>query len=196
MKYRVVGWTDFDSETVDGIDGNSFAERNAIIDEIRKNGYRFTGWDHQEMQTCTPVLNDGKARYYSQRGWGSIMAEAHERVGDYAGYAFGSGSNMPCDEFDPARFTPENDLQETFTVDVEEDIFALAQKKNPFFMEDLPALRMIDRGDTLTLRCKDAQMTVLVTDIDRSRNIRRKDRVYDYVIHSKYKLVVTGLKQS
>ncbi len=194
MKYRVVGWTDFESEEVDGVDGHSFAERNAIIDEIRRKGYRFSGWDHQEMQTCTPVLNDGKARYYSQRGWGSIMAEAHERLGDYAGYAFGSGTNTPCEEFDPAQFIPETDLHEAFTVNVAEDLFALAQRKNPFFLEDLPELRMIDRGDRLTLVCKDRYMTVEIIDIDRSRNIRRKDRVYDYVIHSQYKLTVTYRK--
>jgi hypothetical protein len=190
MRYRVVGWTHFENEEIESVDASSFAESNAIIDEIRRKGYRISGWDHQEMDDCAPVLNDGIARHYSQRGWGALMAEVRGRTGDYAGYAFGSGSKLPCESFDPALFTPETDLEETFAVEVAEDIFALAQKSNRFSMEDLPALRMLAPRDTLTLCCGKRTMTVKVASVDRTRNIRRRDRVYDYVIHSKYKLIV------
>ncbi len=190
MKYRVVGWTHFENGEIRAVDAHSFAENNAIIDEIRKHGYRFSGWDHQETENCTPVLNDGVARHYSQRGWGALMAEALDKTGDYAGYAFGRGSSYPDESFDPAAFVPEANLCETFAVEVAEDIFALALKNNRFFMEDLPELRMLDRGDTLTLLCGERSLTLRVADVNRSRNIRRKDRVYDYFIHSKYKLVI------
>ena len=39
MKYRVVGWTDYESDEIPEAHGCiGFAERNAIIDEIRKSG--------------------------------------------------------------------------------------------------------------------------------------------------------------
>lgn len=196
MKYRVVGWTHFENEEIRAVDARSFAENNAIIDEIRKRGYRFSGWDHQETENCTPVLNDGVARHYSQRGWGALMAEALGKTGDYAGYAFGRGSSYPDEPFDPTAFEPEVNLRECFTVEVAEDIFALALKDSRFFMEDLPELRMLDRGDSLTLLCTGRSLTLGVTDVNRSRNIRRRDRVYDYVIHSKYKLVVQYDKET
>lgn len=190
MRYRVVGWTHFENEEIGAVDARSFAENNAIIDEIRRNGYRISGWDHQETDDCAPVLNDGLARHYSQRGWGALMAEAYGRSGDYAGHTFGRGSKLPCESFEPASFVPETDLEETFAVEVAEDIFALAQRNDRFFMEDLPALRMLGRGDTLTLCCGKRTITGKIADVDRTRNIRRRDRVYDYVIHSQYKLVV------
>ena len=49
MKYKVIGWTYYDNnEVLDSGNTIGFAERNAIIDEIRKHKYLFTGWHHQE----------------------------------------------------------------------------------------------------------------------------------------------------
>ncbi len=89
MKLKVVGWTyDYDGCFEEAQD--SFAAQAAIIDEIRANGYMFSGWNHQETENCVPVLSDGKMRCYSQRGWGGIMAEAWENGNTmgYARYAF------------------------------------------------------------------------------------------------------------
>ena len=85
MKYKVIGWTYYEDDTVLSYDGDdSFAQRNAIIDEIRKHKYRFSGWHHQESwENCVPILNDGRKRLFSQRGWGGIMAEAYGQLGDY-----------------------------------------------------------------------------------------------------------------
>lgn len=196
MKYRVVGWTDYDNDEVEGVDCNSFAVRNAIIDEIRKKKYFFSGFDHQEMWNCTPVLNDGKKRWFSQRGWGGVMAEAYNYNGkyDYSLFAFGTISDRasyPCDEFEKDKFIPETNLNETFEVEVPEDIFNLAKTKNPFFMDDLQELRFIDKNDTLVLKCGENILNFTIADIDRNRNIIRSDRTYDYVINTKIKLIVT-----
>lgn len=67
----------------------------ALVDEIRKNGYIFSGYDHQECENYAPVFNDGKIHRFSQRGFADIMAEAN---GDndymaYSLYMFGHDSD-------------------------------------------------------------------------------------------------------
>ena len=85
MKLRVVGWVAPYAVTEQG--EVSWAVRNAIIDEIRKHGYEFSGPTHSEYG-CTPVLNNGKKYLFSTRGWGDVMAEAHGHMGsmDYMIY--------------------------------------------------------------------------------------------------------------
>jgi len=197
MKYRVIGWTNYDDEsTPDKTGCLGFAERNAIIDDIRAHGYLFSGWDHQEMWDCTPILNDGKKRCYSQRSWGGIMAEAYGCTGayDYSRFTFSESLDRekcvyPKSSNYPRGFTPETDLNEHFTVLVEEGLFALAEKRNPFFLEDLDALRYIDAGDTLTLVSGERRATYFVTDIDRNRNTTKPDA--PYTIRTKFKILVT-----
>ena len=197
MKYKVIGWTAYDDEEVKEARGCiGFAERNAIIDDIRAHGYLFSGWDHQESWDCVPILNDGKKRCYSQRSWGGIMAEAHGMMGnyDYARFTFYESLDRskcvyPKSADYPRDFTPETDLNEHFELAVSEDIFALAKRRNPFFLDDDPALRYIDKGDTLTLVCGDERREYLVSDIDRNRNVPRAD--LKYTIHTKYKIIVS-----
>jgi hypothetical protein len=200
VKYRVVGWTDYDGFDVEESKGCiGFAERNAIIDEIRKKGYLFSGWDHQETWNCVPVLNDGKKRCYSQRGWGGVMAEAYGHMGnyDYASFTFRESINpsacvLPSffdDRFEPEDFTPEEDLNEHFEIAVDEGIWKRAMQKNPFFLDDLDALRFIDTGDTVTLRCGEKSKTFEVTDINRAKAQNRSS--YTYRINTKYKIILT-----
>ena len=86
MKLRVVGW----SSTYADVEAGevSWAVRNAIIDEIRKHGYEFSGPTHGDCYGCTPILNNGKKYLFSTRGWGDIMAEAQGYTGsmDYMIY--------------------------------------------------------------------------------------------------------------
>ena len=109
MKYKVIGWTYYDNnEIIDSGNRIGFAERYAIIDEIRKHKYLFSGWDHQEsFEGVVPILNDGRKRCFSQRGWGGVMAEAygHMKDYDYASFTFyGSLDNSKTkyapDDFD------------------------------------------------------------------------------------------------
>ena len=69
MKYKVIGWTYYDnSEILSSGNTIGFAERNAIIDEIRKHKYLFSGWQHQEnWDGVVPILNDGKKRCSGDR---------------------------------------------------------------------------------------------------------------------------------
>ena len=196
MKYRVVGWTDYDSYDVKDVDGPiGFAERNAIIDDIKAHGYLFSGWDHQEMLECVPILNDGKKRCYSQRGWGGVMAEAHGDMGeyDYAGYAFDFSLKRemcvyPDSSLYPEDFTPEKDLNEHFEIEVDEGIFELSQKQNPFFLDDTDTLRYIDKGDMLTLKCGEKHTEFLIDGIDRSRNDGQSNG--SYTINTEFKIIV------
>ena len=87
---------------------------------------------------------------------------------------------------------PETDLNEHFEVEVADGIFALSQKRNPFFLDDLDALRYIDAEDTLTLRCGDRSADFVISDINRNRNTGRKSA--EYTINTKFKIIVTYLK--
>ena len=188
MKYRVVGWTDYDSDTVPEARGRiGYAECCAIIDEIKKHGYLFSGWDHQECLYCVPVLNDGKKRCFSQRGWGGIMAEAYGETGDYsyAQYTFDGSldpayTKKPTEDFDPYGFTPDAALAEHFTLPVDDEILQDAQTNNPFRIKDADVLRYIDTGDTLTLCSQNRSVTLFVTDIDRTRDGLDKTLVISY----------------
>ena len=75
MKYKVIGWTFSDNHNIEDAP-LSFAARHAIVDEIKAHGYLFSGEDHQDALYGCPVLNDGKKRACSQRGFAGIMAEA------------------------------------------------------------------------------------------------------------------------
>ena len=177
MKYRVVGWASYDDSGIEDSKGSiGYAERNAIIDEIRKNGYLFSGWDHQESwDNCAPILNDGKRRCFSQRGWGGVMAEAYgyNEPYDYARFTFYESinpekRNVPKGWFNPKKFTPEKNLSERFEVEVREEIYLQAQECNPFVLDDMDELRYLDGTDTLVLKCGTKSATYAVTDVDRS----------------------------
>ena len=84
--YKVIGWTDWFSQEYPE-HKVSVAVDLAVIECIRKNGYRFGGDSHQYREGCCPVLNDGTKACYSLRGWGSIMASALN-IDDPEGYAY------------------------------------------------------------------------------------------------------------
>lgn len=179
MKLRVVGWTYYDADLPQGEIG--WAARNAVVDDIKKHGYLFSGWAHQEGYGCTPVLNDGKAYCFSQRGWGDVMAEAHGHTGrmDYALYAFARDDETeirPKDYFDEDEFTPEFNLNERFELEVSKDVFDSAQSLHEIKSDDLPYLRYLDAGDTLTLKCGKQTAEYAVADVDRKRDLTEEKR--------------------
>ena len=79
MKLRVVGWVAPYAVIEEG--EMSWAVRNAIIDELRKHGYIFSGPTQGDSHDCTPVLNNGKKYLFSTRGWADVMAEAQGYTG-------------------------------------------------------------------------------------------------------------------
>ena len=184
MKLRVVGWTYYDDDL---LHDDSWAARMAAVDDIKKHGYEFSGWSHQECECCAPVFNNGKMLCYSQRGWGSVMAEAHGYTGrlDYTMYAFIIDPEQldaeihPTDKFDEENFVPEIDLNERFELAVAQDIFDAAQNDGEIKVDDLIELRYLDVGDTLALTCGENTAEYLVEDVDRKRDLT-EDEFLDF----------------
>ncbi len=89
MKIKVIGWASYDDCQYEEGDVG-YAAHEAILRDVKENGYMFSGYQHQEHEYCTPVLSDGKIYRYSQRGWGSLIAEAQGLTDpmDYARFSF------------------------------------------------------------------------------------------------------------
>ena len=154
MKYKVIGWTDYDNSLFS--DGElSDAAVNAIVDDIRENGYLFSGFDHQERLYGAPVLNDGKRRVFSQRGFGAVMAMAYAEEGDYA-YSLYSFAVKPdrCKMPDidaEVGYKPDYDLTEDFEIELGVAEYEAALASSEITVDDRDYLRMIDHGDRLHL---------------------------------------------
>lgn len=204
MKYKVIGWTYYDDNEI-LYSGNTigFAERNAIIDEIRKHRYLFSGWHHQESwEGVVPVLNDGKKRCFSQRGWGGVMAEAYGKMGDYdyASFTFnqsidGSRLRFAPDDFNIFDYEPQAVENEDFVVEVNAGLFEIAKTSNPFYLDDLDELRFVDKNDTITLCNNGEQIIFVVKDIDRDLATNGFKRANE-LLTTKYKIIVTHKPQS
>ena len=204
MKYKVIGWTYYEDDAVLDKEGTiGFAERNAIIDEIRKHKYLFSGWHHQESwYGVVPILNDGKKRCFSQRGWGSVMAEAYGYMGDYDYSSFtfyqsidDKNLRFAPDDFDLDDFVPENIENEDFKVEVSEALFEIAKTSNPFYLEDIDELRYLEANDTITLTCNGKPLYFVVKDVDRNKaEVGLKN--HNELIKGKYKVIVTHKPES
>ena len=154
MKYEVIGWVNYDAELPIG--ELSDAACQAIIDDIREHHYLFNGNDHHWRDFCTPVLNDGKKRVFSQRSWGGIMAEAHGRFGpmDYADYAFVTFEDddnsvyptLAYDKGDVKSISKRRDHYQ-FCSSAFEDGFKDTLERGLLVLPDLPELANIDKGD-------------------------------------------------
>ena len=178
MKLRVVGWTYYDDDWPQGIRG--WSARHAIIDEIKEKGYFFSGWSHQEGYNCAPVLNDGKIYCYSQRSWGGIMAEAHSFTGrmDYAKFAFyvdPDKESFPQESIDEDAFTLELNLHEKFELEVTQSILECARKQHEITLDNLPALRYLDDGDTVVLICGESRAEFTVSDVERKKDFTEEE---------------------
>lgn len=128
MKYEVIGWTSCGSDKYPRHDTITASVDAAIIKEIRAYGYLFGGDSHDYY--C-PVLNDGTYVSYSSRGWGRIMALAHEVEGDYS-YMFGYMDMLirkdaikypPDGLIDDELIVPKESLTEIFEMHLADDMF-------------------------------------------------------------------------
>ncbi len=192
MKYKVIGWTSYDNIIDDVKTGPaSDAATQAIIDDIIVNKYDFTGYDHQETENCAPVLNDGKKRLYTQRGFGALMAEAHGYRGsmDYALYSYTavnarmrkSRKGLPPMKlaFDPDTFVPQ-DISEDYTLTVTAEQYENAVRVGEITVDDTPYLRFIDRGDRLTLECGEDSVTYNVERVIKDKDLTEDDMINLY----------------
>ncbi len=116
LKYKIIDW-------VGGYDNFppagelSFAKRNYLVEEIRREGYLFSGEDHQEEYPCVPVFNDGTRYETSRRGWGRIMADANGRYGLYDYSLFTENFSIPREERSypsPAGVSPTDEDWDVF----------------------------------------------------------------------------------
>ena len=178
MKYKVVGWTDWESDDF----ANGFASEavcNAIVDCIKEKGFCFSGYDHQESFCGVPVLNDGKMRRFSQRGWGKLMAEAHGLFGpfDYSSFAYSFGKKDGLVLPDIAKdyllgdFAPETNLCEKFTVEVDESTLKSVIEASKIKLDDIPYFRYLDAGDTLNVKCESECVVCKVIFVERKQEL-------------------------
>ena len=75
---KVTDWTDWDNEKYEELPNKMSKEAfDAVVDEVREKGYKFSGYTHQQNRLGCPIL-DNKYRYnVSCRMWGDIMAHAY-----------------------------------------------------------------------------------------------------------------------
>ena len=181
MKYKVIGWTFSDNHNIEDAP-LSFASRHAIADEIKAHGYLFSGEDHQDALYGCPVLNDGKKRACSQRGFAGIMAEAHGETDaySYAKYMFGikrSAVVAPKSEVNKNAILPQNELAESFEVELNETAYHSALQTGELVLDDIPALRFADSGDTIVLVCGKARTERFILDVNREKDLTKDERL-------------------
>lgn len=92
MKYKIVGWCEYDCNDFKEMPYLSNNAYLTLIREIRDKGYEISGYDHQE-NGWVPVFNTGEIVTFSQRAWGKIMIDAcqFEQKDEYAYAIYGVG---------------------------------------------------------------------------------------------------------
>ena len=136
-KLRIVGWTSFDSDyTTRMITNEELLEQLSLIkEEIAKNGYRFSGEEHQNSLTGVPVFSDGTCFRASMRSWGMIMASLNEGTSYMDFYmTLERGSKLP--EFSNIDVKPCKVKEESSGIIVQQDrdIIEQSLSMNMMFM--------------------------------------------------------------
>ena len=95
---KVTGWTDWENDKYEtmpsfyiegkNITAEQFEEAwNAVVEEIKNKGYKFSGTYHQNGDFGCPVIDDEYVFCVSMRNWGQVMVEAHN-IPDEDGFAY------------------------------------------------------------------------------------------------------------
>lgn len=80
---KIVSWEKYDTEKYPGMEPpESWEAEQITIEEIKKHGYLFNGFYHQNGEHGCPVFDNGKQFVASLRVWGGIMQEAHPELID------------------------------------------------------------------------------------------------------------------
>lgn len=192
MKYKVIGWTWYDNEQIDTMDYSRSAEE-AVIEDIRVNGYVFSGMHHQEDPRCVPVLNNGKMITFTQRGFGGVMAKAYGKASrmSYAEYAFDwymGIDNEPSPYVFPSEERVfegkvdgsliEADLSEQFEYEATEGEFENALKNGELeFIYTDKKYRFMDTGDTILVKCGDKSQLFEITQFARYKKFTEDEEI-------------------
>lgn len=79
---KVTGWTFCDNNSYSNINDMADDEfeqaKAAVIAELRKNKYKFSGSAHQYKDNCCPIIDNKYVFCVSMRSWGSIMQQAYD----------------------------------------------------------------------------------------------------------------------
>ncbi len=176
MNYKVIGWTYYEDDDYPAGQCSQAAFR-AIVDEVKKCGYDFSGYSHQEMLDCVPVLNTGERMCFSSRGWGRVMAEAHGHFGvyDYSNYSFGTDESDVLPECDFIRediILTREKLSEKISLKISDDEFESVLGKGELVIPDTDNVRYIDVLDSVILDCNGriAEYKVSAVSHGRDRN--------------------------
>ena len=107
---KITGWTYIGDQRYQEINGTwNIADspydrdviRPLIINELRKRGYKFSGFYHQGGDYGAPIIDGKYTVLYSYRSWGGIMAEAYN-IPDEDGMAYCDWAwNAPEKEITP-----------------------------------------------------------------------------------------------
>lgn len=155
MKWKVIGWTDYDyhPEYKTGMVTNAMV--NAIVDDIIENKYIFTGYHHQEYSYCAPVLNNGKCYLFTSRGFGYMMALAHKLYGpfdyslfDYVNFDF-KGYKLPTyrDPDDSKIVRKLSTLNEEYHIKLTKKNIETLTNENYILVRKTQKLKFIDHND-------------------------------------------------
>lgn len=106
-------------------------EYAAVIRDIRKNGYLYTGEHYQDSSyPCTPVLDNYRWVDFSRRGFGGVMARAR---GDYSSMGYCHYTERMFINSKYLKF-PDGELRKGLTraqstIEVDEKTFELAARE-------------------------------------------------------------------
>ena len=189
MKLRVIGWTFYDDDKYPEGEVDE-ASYQAIRDDIKKNGYVFTGWHHQEINKCAPVLNDGCIRRFTQRGWGGIMADALDKKEPYAysWFAFntpfdtGMKIKLPDKGVNEEEIVPEAEIFGEHIIEADDRLLSDALENEEIRLPDREENKYLRRNDIIILVNKGAEYRFKVEDIEYKKDLPQKDiRAYMYM---------------
>ena len=90
---RITGWTWPENPEYEDICDYPITDEqweeytNIVVDEIRKNGYKISGYEHQDLYA--PVFDDKYYCYVSLKTWGEVMRKAYpEETENYMKWAW------------------------------------------------------------------------------------------------------------
>ena len=180
MRFKVIGWTDYEDEDYPEHEGDYAAVDAAVLSALREGGYRFDGTVHQYGSCGTPVLSDGTRVCYSMRTWGMVMAEALGLPDPYGS----SYVKWMIDEEDLLRekscfvlppcgankedILPREALAEEFSMHLVPSAFEAvrAGKKRAELRLRDKERTAICKGDTILFSCGEESLRVRVTDAE------------------------------
>jgi hypothetical protein len=93
MQIKVISWREYG--LYDECEHDD-AHIQAIINEIVKHKYCFSGVDHQNHEFGVPEFNDDTVGKFTQKEWGSLMAAAWNKIDPSTDYdMFDFAYNIP-----------------------------------------------------------------------------------------------------